>query len=142
MALIACKECGKEISTEAKACPSCGAKVVKPAGKGRAIIFIVLGMMFFFLIVLISTTDNSVHRDNLLNEACSAKIKRFLKSPGTAKFSNERIGVKGDMLTASGVVDSENGFGAIVRTSYSCVLKKQDDGFEVNAFCLEGLGCY
>lgn len=27
MALIACKECNKEISSEAKACPSCGAKV-------------------------------------------------------------------------------------------------------------------
>ena len=27
MALIPCKECGNEISTDAKACPNCGAKV-------------------------------------------------------------------------------------------------------------------
>ena len=28
MALIACKECGTEVSTTAKACPKCGAKVL------------------------------------------------------------------------------------------------------------------
>lgn len=31
MALKACKECGKEISTEAKTCPNCGKK--DPTGK-------------------------------------------------------------------------------------------------------------
>ena len=30
MALTKCHECGKDVSTEAKNCPSCGAKVVKP----------------------------------------------------------------------------------------------------------------
>lgn len=36
MALISCAECGKSVSTEAKTCPSCGAKVKppkKPASK-------------------------------------------------------------------------------------------------------------
>lgn len=31
MALAPCHECGKEISTEATACPSCGAKPKRPA---------------------------------------------------------------------------------------------------------------
>ena len=30
MALIACHECGKEISDQAEACPHCGAPVKKP----------------------------------------------------------------------------------------------------------------
>lgn len=30
MALIKCAECGHDVSTQAKACPSCGAKVVVP----------------------------------------------------------------------------------------------------------------
>jgi hypothetical protein len=30
MALIACKECEGEVSTTAKSCPKCGAKVPKP----------------------------------------------------------------------------------------------------------------
>ena len=29
MALIACKDCGTEVSTSARACPKCGAKVPK-----------------------------------------------------------------------------------------------------------------
>ena len=29
MALVACKECGNEVSTKASACPKCGAKVPK-----------------------------------------------------------------------------------------------------------------
>ncbi len=32
MALVKCKECGSEVSTEAKACPKCGAKVPKKVG--------------------------------------------------------------------------------------------------------------
>lgn len=32
MALIKCHECSTEVSTEAKTCPKCGAKVKKPAG--------------------------------------------------------------------------------------------------------------
>ena len=34
MALIACKEWGNEVSTTAKTCPKCGAKVAKSGGGG------------------------------------------------------------------------------------------------------------
>ena len=30
MSLVKCKECGSEVSTKAKACPNCGAKVARP----------------------------------------------------------------------------------------------------------------
>ena len=33
MALVACTECGKQVSTQASTCPSCGAPV--PGGLGR-----------------------------------------------------------------------------------------------------------
>lgn len=33
MALISCKECGAQVSTQAKNCPACGAKVKKPTSK-------------------------------------------------------------------------------------------------------------
>lgn len=32
MSLVKCHECAKEVSSEAKACPHCGAKVKKPVG--------------------------------------------------------------------------------------------------------------
>ncbi len=42
--LIACKECGKEISDKAKICPHCGCPV-KKKGKGFAITSLVLGII-------------------------------------------------------------------------------------------------
>ena len=42
--LIACKECGKEISDKAKVCPHCGCPV-KRKGKGFAIAGLVLGII-------------------------------------------------------------------------------------------------
>jgi hypothetical protein len=45
MALVKCKECGKEISKEAKVCPSCGARQKKKLSKAQKIVIglIVLG---------------------------------------------------------------------------------------------------
>ena len=47
MALISCKECGNQVSTEAKVCPKCGAKVPKKTG------IITKALIFFFLVGLI-----------------------------------------------------------------------------------------
>jgi hypothetical protein len=47
MALIKCEECNREISSEAKACPNCGAKPKKPVGwLGYAVGAIVLVSIF------------------------------------------------------------------------------------------------
>jgi hypothetical protein len=45
MALVNCRECGKEVSTQAKACPHCGARRINRVA--RAIIGVPLG---FFLL--------------------------------------------------------------------------------------------
>lgn len=47
MALIKCKECGKEISSAAAACPNCGKPVAKttPAAKGCLSVIVVLGVL-------------------------------------------------------------------------------------------------
>ncbi|MBS1170021.1 MAG: hypothetical protein H6R01_939 [Burkholderiaceae bacterium] len=51
MALVACKECGKEVSTEAKSCPNCGAKPPKKPSMivrvGGGIILASLAAAFF-----------------------------------------------------------------------------------------------
>ena len=43
MALMKCAECGKDVSTKAKACPSCGAKPKKPTSK---VLLALLGVIF------------------------------------------------------------------------------------------------
>lgn len=49
--MIKCKECGKDISTEAKVCPNCGAKSKKNVG--------ILGVIFAGLFGLMVFTCNS-----------------------------------------------------------------------------------
>lgn len=53
MAMTPCKECGKEISTEAKVCPHCGARTrtgkINDAVALFLIALIVLGLVLFLL---------------------------------------------------------------------------------------------
>lgn len=51
MAMTKCKECGKEISTKAAACPACGAKIVRTSGCAMVAAVAVGGV---FLIVMLS----------------------------------------------------------------------------------------
>jgi hypothetical protein len=47
MALLKCGECGREVSTQAKRCPGCGAKVKKPIGPLGTILVVLLGVAVF-----------------------------------------------------------------------------------------------
>ena len=49
MALINCRECGKEVSTEAKACPHCGAKVPRESAFAK-VALIIFGVFCLILI--------------------------------------------------------------------------------------------
>jgi hypothetical protein len=49
MALIKCHECGQDVSTQAKACPACGAQVKKPSGT-RLTLFLLAVLGVFGLI--------------------------------------------------------------------------------------------
>ncbi|HEU0283269.1 MAG TPA: hypothetical protein VFQ99_05755 [Gallionella sp.] len=51
MALINCKECGKEVSTEATACPHCGAKPPKKSS-GLMILFIIVGSVIALVLII------------------------------------------------------------------------------------------
>lgn len=56
MALINCKECGAQVSTQAKNCPSCGAKVKK---KTSIITWIILGFIVLMVIGAIAGGGSS-----------------------------------------------------------------------------------
>jgi hypothetical protein len=61
-------------------------------------------------------------------DVCRDFVKRQLKAPATAKFSSERttgpaLAANGlGEATVTGMVDSENGFSALLRSSYTCVI--------------------
>lgn len=75
MALIKCHECGNDVSTEAAACPKCGAKPKKPQNKTPVWqkIFIVL-IFGFGLISWIELASNSTNTpiQNIQSDAGSA----------------------------------------------------------------------
>jgi hypothetical protein len=57
MALMTCHECGHEVSTQAKACPTCGAQVKKPSGT-RLGLFL-LAVIGGFVLLALATRDHS-----------------------------------------------------------------------------------
>jgi hypothetical protein len=66
--------------------------------------------------------------------ACERAVESQLKSPSTADFSGatgSTITSSGDTYKVSGTVDSENGFGAMVRSGFSCELREVEDNWEL-----------
>jgi hypothetical protein len=57
MALTKCHECGHDVSTQAKACPTCGAQPKKPSG-ARFVLFL-LAVLGVFGLVSLATRDRS-----------------------------------------------------------------------------------
>lgn len=53
---------------------------------------------------------------------CQKFVKDKLKAPSTAKFSNQVANGAGRSWTSSGTVESQNSFGGMVATRYSCTL--------------------
>jgi hypothetical protein len=60
MALTNCKECGKEISSEAKSCPNCGFTQKKKTDYLAYVIFALLILLFFWMIDEVLMPSNRV----------------------------------------------------------------------------------
>ncbi|WEH92317.1 zinc ribbon domain-containing protein [Acinetobacter soli] len=60
MALINCKECGAQVSTQAKTCPNCGAKVKKPTSK---LTWIILGVIVFGILASMIGGESTTSSD-------------------------------------------------------------------------------
>lgn len=56
---------------------------------------------------------------------CHDFVKDRLKSPGSAKFSDETETGTYPTFTSTGVVDSQNSFGALIRNEYECTVTYQ-----------------
>lgn len=81
MALITCKECSTEVSSEAKTCPKCGVRV-KPASK---VWMWVLGVpVAVFLVFAVIGANNpqaeAKHRDRQVYELCVSDANDPLRS--------------------------------------------------------------
>lgn len=67
-------------------------------------------------------------------QACERAVESSLKAPGTADFSGplgSDITANGDTYKVSGYVDSENGFGANLRSNFTCTVRDTGDNWDL-----------
>jgi hypothetical protein len=100
-------------------------------GTFLAVVFAVLVTMAF---LLGSNEDGSQPDAEELRfgaqDVCHQFVEDRLRAPATAKFEAYReatITNTGSQYTVRGHVDAENGFGALIRSHYSCVVRHTTD---------------
>jgi len=92
MALIKCKECGKDISTKAKICPNCGAPVptkVNPTGIIKSLFRIIFGIVAgsLLLMFLFAKLANN-NRESDQQTAAPPKQEQKTEQPTQPKISD------------------------------------------------------
>jgi hypothetical protein len=80
MALIKCKECGKDISDTAKVCINCGAKTEKAKKNNKKII--VIAIIIIFLIILITGSIFIIQQLNNKTNLSANEVVEYLQSKG------------------------------------------------------------
>ncbi len=137
-----CPHCKLEVDPKATRCPHCHGKIVRMSKAGK----IAAGILGFIIILFIftgngdksSTSSNApeVTKPTYSNiQICveaEELIKNTLKAPATAEFptcssiSIERL--ENDGFRVASYVDSQNSYGALIRTDWTIVFYYTDGG--------------
>lgn len=100
---------------------------ITPSGRGRgvptyirfalvAVGLIIVGIFFYGMFTHSSPSDAELGAKDVCHQA-TAKV---LRSPASADYSAETVTHVGDAYTVTGTVDSDNAFGASLRSRYVC----------------------
>lgn len=129
MALKACRECGRKISTQAKSCPHCGIPhpVVSMASMAGAIgclgAFLLLLVFVAMAVISSSGETEPQKRDTMAMIQCRNFVRDRLNSPSTADFPFLDYSVTpegSNTFLVKSYVDASNRFGATVRSNFNC----------------------
>ena len=139
MALIKCKECGKEVSKKAETCPNCGAPLKKKTTQYGCGTLILLGIVTFILIGVFSSNDKSTTDTSTTSTPKSQEeirkeriqkhfsawdgshrglteiIKKSMNDPGSYKHEETLYWDKGDHLLVKTTFRGKNAFGGVVK---------------------------
>lgn len=146
MALTGCPECKKKVSDSAKTCPHCGLEILKQgendnkkAGKGCMVMFIAFAIIVGVIYMMSSDSDDSSSSSDydtntfLAYNYATEFVKKQLKSPSTAEFAStfeqadHTTHLGNQRYKISSWVDSQNSFGATIRTEFSCIIAFEGD---------------
>lgn len=116
MALIKCRECGKEISSDAKACPHCGAKPKTGIGCGPVLGIILVGFIAWLAFGPSPTPPapkTEAEQQATTRMAMAAAAAKALKQSLREPDSLDIISIKTDQLANIICLEyrAKNGFG-------------------------------
>jgi len=128
ISLITCKECGKKFSSDAKICPNCGKEQKSNIGcLGVLGILIIIGSIQQVLEDPKPEIKDPCAKEIEASIYAEDFVKRNLKAPKTAEFAPRREtfieSKKCGVYTILSYVDSQNSFGAMLRTEFKIVIK-------------------
>lgn len=151
MALIKCKECGNEVSTEAKTCPKCGARVKPSSGCLPALAYFGGGIVVLLLVLaaignLVGPPASACASDwtkcadnaDLVNHYdgwTSVQSRCEIAAEGEARYGTPKWPMlpfetflpgndyvqKGVAVAIENGAQFQNGFGAMVHAKVTCV---------------------
>lgn len=141
-----CRKCKYPNPDSLQNCYKCGASLANARRYsdsqtliiGSVMLVIITGLIVFSVISLVrlcnthdNTEDLTVYEDRFSAFfAAEDLVKDILKAPSTAEFAginDEGIGVTylgGNRYIVQSFVDSENGFGARIRTHFQCKIRR------------------
>lgn len=136
---MVCKFCAEEVKPEATICKHCGKKIkpvaestLKQKRKVNPILLILLVCAFGAMVVIDFLPENTTTADpcDISYLKANRFVKESLKSPSTAEFPSRSehsvINLGNNTCEVSSYVDSQNGFGAEVRSNWTATV--QSDG--------------
>jgi len=151
MALFPCPDCQREMSDLAPSCPHCGRPRV-PVSGARAqqarsggghgclisVLVVIIGVILLAFLGSRSPQERAIDQAQGTPDGaayiCQEFVKDRLKAPATATFPyvhppETTITTLGSgAYRVSSYVDAQNGFGAKIRTSYTCEVQKIQAG--------------
>lgn len=139
MALKNCKECGKEVSKKAEACPHCGAPVKKKPTQYGCGTLILIGIVAIIFIGVFSSDDTKttstpkapktqeeIRKDEIgknfsgwdgSHRGLTKVIKKSMNDPSSYEHDETVYWDKGDHLIVKTTFRGKNAFGGIVKNT-------------------------
>lgn len=85
----------------------------------------------------LSASDAEPAGSGEAQQVCEQFVGDRLKAPGTAEFDHANTYREGLVWVVLGTVDSENGFGALLRTSFRCEVEPVSDEWRLVDLSME-----
>lgn len=98
---------------------------------------IVLALVGLVALIVSRPTDHEATAEERQADAKRACQEEFipsrLKAPATAQFTDVAVTSSASTYTVTGSVDSQNGFGALIRSTFICTMHSADDRWVLDA---------